>query len=93
MAEEIILGHHERWDGNGYPNKMVGSEIPLVARVVSLCDVFDALTSERPYKRAWTVAEALAEIERCGGTQFDPELTRHFLLIQDELKAIQSQLG
>ncbi len=71
LAESIALSHHERWDGTGYPNKLSGNEIPLSARIVSVADVLDALTHERPYKKAWSIEEALCEIERSRGTQFD----------------------
>jgi len=76
MAEKIALAHHERWDGNGYPNKIAGEAIPIVARIVSVADVLDALTHSRPYKKAWTVEETLAEIERNSGRQFDPNIVR-----------------
>ena len=74
LAETIAQSHHERWDGNGYPHKLAGANIPQAARIVSVADVLDALTHERPYKRAWTASEALAEIARNSGTQFDPEV-------------------
>ena len=76
MAEKIALSHHERWDGNGYPNKLAGEAIPDVARIVSVADVLDALTHARPYKKAWSVEETLAEIERNSGRQFDPNIVR-----------------
>lgn len=76
MAEKIALAHHERWDGNGYPNKIAGEAIPIAARIVSVADVLDALTHSRPYKKAWTVEETLAEIERNSGRQFDPNIVR-----------------
>jgi HD-GYP domain-containing protein (c-di-GMP phosphodiesterase class II) len=72
MAREVALGHHERWDGTGYPNGLAGETIPLVTRIVAVADVFDALVSERPYKSAWAPAEAILEIEANAGTQFDP---------------------
>ncbi len=78
LAETIAVSHHERWDGSGYPNGQKGEEIPLVGRIVAVCDVFDALTSERPYKKAWTVADAMEEIENNSGIHFDPELVRAF---------------
>ena len=81
VAETIALTHHERWDGSGYPNGLKGEEIPLVGRICALCDVFDALISERPYKRALPVEEARAEIERSSGTHFDPNLVALFLEI------------
>jgi putative two-component system response regulator len=72
MAEEIALFHHERWDGTGYPCGLAADEIPLAARIVSVADAFDALTHVRPYKDAWSVPDALAEIQRERGGQFDP---------------------
>ena len=76
---QIIRYHHERWDGHGYPDGLRGGEIPLAARIFSLCDVYDALTSARPYKQAWSREEALAEIAAQRGRQFDPELVTAFL--------------
>jgi putative nucleotidyltransferase with HDIG domain len=78
-ALPYVLYHHERWDGNGYPTGKAGAEIPLEARVLAVADAFDAMTSDRPYRRALTHEQALAEIERCEGTQFDPEIVRVFL--------------
>lgn len=79
IAQEIARHHHERWDGTGYPDRMSSTAIPIAARVTALADVFDALTHVRPYKEAWPVADALAEIKRLRGRQFDPELTDVFL--------------
>ncbi|PQV63335.1 response regulator receiver modulated metal dependent phosphohydrolase [Abditibacterium utsteinense] len=79
LAEEIAVSHHERWDGHGYPFQLQGEAIPLVGRIVTIADVFDALTHERPYKKAWPVAEAMAEIERQSGKQFDPQVVKAFL--------------
>ncbi|HHV02577.1 MAG TPA: HD-GYP domain-containing protein, partial [Bacteroidales bacterium] len=76
---EGILSHHERWDGSGYPRGLAGEEIPLLARIISLVDAYDAMTSDRPYRAAMTHAEALAEIKACSGTQFDPLLAQEFL--------------
>ncbi|MDO8892450.1 MAG: response regulator [Sulfurimicrobium sp.] len=85
MASQIALTHHEKWDGSGYPNGLTGEEIPLVGRVVAVCDVFDALTTARPYKKAWTVEDALCYISENSGKHFDPELTQ---LCPDVLPAI-----
>lgn len=74
MAETIALTHHEKWDGTGYPNGLCGDSIPIGGRIVALADFFDALTHERPYKRAWTVEETLAEIDRQSGKHFDPDI-------------------
>ncbi len=83
LAEEIALSHHERWDGLGYPSGLKGEAIPLVGRIVAVADVFDALTHKRPYKQAWSVPEALAEIEREGGHQFDPGIVAAFLQLHN----------
>ena len=85
LAEEIALSHHERWDGKGYPQGLAGDAIPLGGRIVTLVDVFDALTHARPYKPAWPVADALAEMARGGGTQFDPHLLPLFLALHAAL--------
>jgi diguanylate cyclase (GGDEF)-like protein len=74
LAQEIALAHHERWDGKGYPLGLAGEQIPISARIVAAADVLDALTHERPYKRAWPAAEALAELARGAGHQFDPQV-------------------
>jgi putative two-component system response regulator len=81
MAEEIALTHHERWDGQGYPRGLTGEEIPLSGRIVAVADVFDALVHERPYKRAWTTEEAMAEIAEQSGKQFDPRVVRALLTL------------
>jgi putative two-component system response regulator len=78
MAEQIALTHHERWDGQGYPRGIHGEQIALPGRIVAVADVFDALTHERPYKRAWPVREALAEILKEAGCHFDPEVVQAF---------------
>lgn len=74
MAEVIALTHHERWDGSGYPGGLSGEDIPLVGRILAVADVFDALTHERPYKRAWSTEEALVEIQVNASLQFDPRV-------------------
>jgi CHASE2 domain-containing sensor protein len=79
LAETIALTHHERWDGTGYPAGLAGEEIPLVGRICAICDAFDALVSERPYKPAWPATMALDEIRAQQGRQFDPRLVDLFL--------------
>jgi CHASE2 domain-containing sensor protein len=83
LAEVIARTHHERWDGSGYPAGLAGEDIPLVGRICSIADVFDALTSARPYKQAWRVEDALAELDRQRGRQFDPRLVDAFLGLFD----------
>lgn len=91
MARIIALNHHEKWDGSGYPHGLSGEDIPHVARIVALVDVFDALTSVRPYKRAWTIDEALDLIRRESGRHFDPELVEVFMDCLPDLLQIQQQ--
>jgi putative two-component system response regulator len=91
MAHAIALTHHEKWDGTGYPQGLRGEDIPLAGRICALCDVFDALTSERPYKTAWSVEEALAEIDRLSGIDFDPRLVALFKQILPEILEITGQ--
>ncbi len=78
MAELIALSHHERWDGGGYPDGLAGDETPIGARIVAVVDVLDALTHERPYKKAWPLAEAVAHIVAGSGTHFDPTVVAAF---------------
>jgi putative two-component system response regulator len=86
MAHRIAASHHERWDGQGYPEGLAGEEIPIEARIISVADVFDALTHDRPYKKAWTIQEAICEIKEQSGKQFDPRIVAIFLqLPHDEL--------
>lgn len=81
MAHRIALHHHERWDGRGYPNGIPGDQIPAAGRIVAVADVFDALTSRRPYKEAWPVERAIEEIRSNSGTQFDPDIVEAFLRV------------
>jgi putative two-component system response regulator len=78
-AALISLSHHEKWDGSGYPNGLKGKDIPLEGRIVSIVDVFDALTSKRPYKKAWPIKRAVAYLQNQAGHHFDPELTALFI--------------
>ncbi len=91
VAEQIALSHHERWDGQGYPHGLAGEDIPLAARIVSVADTFDALTHSRPYKEAWSVPEALAEIEEKSGRQFDPQVVE--ALVRVRRREGSSRLG
>lgn len=75
----IAYTHHERWDGSGYPRGLRGTTIPLLGRIVGIVDVLDALTSDRPYKDAWSVSNALDEIEQNSGSHFDPRLVEALL--------------
>jgi len=79
VARAVALTHHERWDGSGYPNGLAATDIPLAGRIAAICDVFDALTEERPYKLAWTFGQAAEEIKRQRGIHFDPDLVDLFL--------------
>lgn len=83
MAATIARHHHERWDGSGYPDQLIGNQIPLSARIVAVADVFDALTNRRPYKDAWPVEAAIQAICQAAATQFDPTVVHAFLQISD----------
>lgn len=83
LAEEIALTHHERWEGGGYPRSLAGEDIPLPGRIVAVADVFDALTHDRPYKQAWPVEEAVAELERQKGRQFAPDVVDAFFAVRE----------
>ena len=74
----LVRSSHERWDGSGYPDSLAGEQIPLGARVVAVCDAFDAMTSDRPYRPAMSESEALAELRACAGTQFDSRVVEAF---------------
>ncbi|UVE18379.1 response regulator [Pseudomonas sp. LS44] len=91
MAHRIALSHHEKWDGSGYPQGLRGEQIPLVARIVAIADVFDALTSARPYKPAWPLGDTLALLRRESGRHFDPQLVELFIGELPKLLAIQSR--
>ena len=93
MGAVIALGHHEKFDGSGYPQGRAGEAIPLPARIVAVADVFDALTSNRPYKRAWSFQEALNYIRSESGQHFDPDCVRAFELRIDAVAVIMRELG
>jgi HD-GYP domain-containing protein (c-di-GMP phosphodiesterase class II) len=81
---QIVLSHQERWDGAGYPRNMQKHEIHIGARIFAVADTLDAMTSDRPYRKGTTFANAIQEIKRCANTQFDPEVVRAFLDIGEE---------
>lgn len=83
---DLILAHHERWDGHGYPNQLKGEEIPLACRILSVVDSFDAMTNDRVYRKAMTAEEAVAEIKRVSGSQFDPTVVDIFIQVLEEQK-------
>jgi len=91
MAKSIALTHHEKWDGSGYPAGLLAEEIPIEGRICALCDVFDALTSERPYKNAWPIDKAMALIHEESGKHFDPRLVDAFDTILDEVLLYRDQ--
>lgn len=88
-AREIALWHHEHWDGNGYPHGLKEQQIPLAARIVAIADVFDALTSERPYKQAWSTDQAIQYVTEHAGTQFDPAIVDAFNQVTAQIKEIR----
>ena len=88
MAAEIALNHHEKWNGSGYPNGLAGTDIPLPGRICALADVFDALTTRRPYKQPWTIPEALGHILSSRGSHFDPACVDAFLIDEAAIRAI-----
>ena len=92
LGREVALTHHERWDGDGYPNHLRAEEIPLMGRITTLCDVFDALLSARPYKKAWTEAEAMDLIRTESGKQFNPMLVEAFFDISANILSIRAGL-
>ena len=91
LAHEIAVSHHEKWDGNGYPHGLAGSDIPLSGRICAVADVFDALTMERPYKSAWPVERAVEFIESASGTSFDPDAVDAFRRCLPDLLAIKAR--
>jgi putative two-component system response regulator len=77
------VAHHERWDGQGYPHGLAGEDIPICARIITVVDSFDAMTSRRSYREPLSIAEARAELQHCAGTQFDPQVVATFLRVLD----------
>ena len=93
LARSVALHHHEKWDGSGYPFGLKGNSIPVEARIVALADVFDALTSERPYKKAWTVEAAMEYVEEQSGRHFDPRLVELFRAALPEILSIKERFA
>ncbi|MDO6639483.1 two-component system response regulator [Shewanella sp. 5_MG-2023] len=93
VAQTIALTHHEKWDGSGYPNGLSGEDIPLYGRIVAVADVFDALTSKRPYKEAWPVEKALELLKKEAGTHFDPQLVPLFVEKLDQILEIKAKFN
>jgi len=91
MAQQIAISHHEKWDGSGYPNGLAGEAIPQAGRIAALADVFDALTSVRPYKKAWTIEDAVKLIKENSGKHFDPKLVEIFLQQLPEILKIRER--
>jgi two-component system, cell cycle response regulator len=89
-ASRLVRSSHERYDGKGYPDGLAGKAIPLGARIIAVCDAFDAMVSDRPYRNSLGSAQALAELRRCAGKQFDPEIVEVFgeVLLDAERRAI-----
>jgi putative two-component system response regulator len=93
MARDVALTHHERWDGTGYPQRLAGEAIPVVGRIVAVADVFDALTSVRPYKSAWSVDEALEVMHKDAGKHFDPAIVACFDRVLPEILDIKTRFS
>lgn len=93
LAERIAASHHEHWNGGGYPRGIAGEEIPLAARIVAVADFFDAVTHARPYREAWSEAEAVAAVERESGLQFDPAVVEAFLRVRSRAGDAAPQLA
>jgi putative two-component system response regulator len=91
LGGTIALSHHEKWDGSGYPNGLKGIAIPISGRIAAIADVFDALTSKRPYKEAFSVEKSLVIIKSWRESYFDPEVVDIFLAIQDEILTIKEE--
>ena len=91
-ARIFAISHHEKWDGSGYPNGLAGEEIPLLGRVMAIADVYDALVSERPYKKAFSHTEAVGIITDDMGKHFDPILVGLFLDVESDFREISANI-
>jgi HD-GYP domain-containing protein (c-di-GMP phosphodiesterase class II) len=89
-ASKLVRSSHERFDGEGYPDGLVGAAIPLGSRIIAVCDAYDAMVSDRPYRSSLRSAQALAELRRCAGAQFDPEVVEVFgqVVLEAERRAM-----
>lgn len=92
LGREIAMTHHEKWNGKGYPRQLSGTDIPLSGRIVALCDTYDAITHDRPYKKAQSHEQAVSIIEAEGGESFDPEIVDLFLRIHADFKKINGEM-
>jgi two-component system response regulator RpfG len=92
MGALIALGHHERFDGSGYPTGLQGDDIPLVARIVAVADVFDALVTKRPYKDAWSLEDSFEYLQSQKGRHFDPECVEAFISFEPSIQKIRQEL-
>jgi|TARA_B110000467_G_C17911349_1_gene260001 putative two-component system response regulator len=93
MSQTFTITHYEKWDGSGYPKGLIGEEIPLVGRIVTIADVFDAQTSERPYKKALSVEDAIKVLEEESGKHFDPNLVTHLKEILPQVLEIKERFN
>ena len=91
LLSHIVVAHHERWDGMGYPHGLAKEAIPISARILCVVDSYDAMISDRPYRKPHSAAEARAELQRCSGSQFDPLVVEAFLQVLDEQEALQGE--
>jgi putative two-component system response regulator len=91
LAKTVSLTHHEKWDGSGYPNGLAGEDIPIAGRIVAVADVFDALTSRRPYKEPWSVEETLKYMEQQKGIHFDPALIEAMQRCLDKILIVKEK--
>lgn len=91
ILKNIVYHHHERWDGNGYPDRIAEDQIPIEARIVSVADVFDALSSKRVYKKQWSFEESMNYLEDKAGSQFDPACVRVFVEQAQEVRHIMEK--
>ena len=91
MAATIAYCHHEKWDGSGYPRGLAGDDIPDMARIVAIADVFDALTTKRPYKEVWPLDQVMLTLESSSGSHFEPRLVEHFVHILPEILTIKEE--